>query len=116
MRPAVTSARQSSSTFEARWRMWAPSTVMMLCTLLSYIDRQTLAVLSPMILRDTGLSATDFGTILSFFSISYMLANPVWGSVLDYVGLRAGMAIAVAIWTLASTAHAWVSGFIGFAL
>jgi len=89
---------------------------MLVATLISYIDRQTLAVLSPMILKDTGLTAGDFGTILSFFSISYMLANPFWGSMLDYVGLRAGMAIAVAIWTLASTAHAWVSGFIGFAL
>jgi ACS family hexuronate transporter-like MFS transporter len=89
---------------------------MLAATLISYVDRQTLAVLSPMILKDTGLTAGDFGTILSFFSISYMLANPFWGSMLDYVGLRTGMAIAVAIWTIASTAHAWVSGFIGFAL
>lgn len=95
---------------------WTGPVVMLVATLISYIDRQTLAVLAPMILKDTGLTATDFGVILSFFSISYMLANPVWGSILDYVGLRAGMAIAVAIWTLSSTAHAWVTGFVGFAL
>jgi ACS family hexuronate transporter-like MFS transporter len=90
--------------------------VMLAATLISYIDRQTLAVLSPMILRDTGLTAGDFGVVLSFFSVCYMVANPLWGSVLDYVGLRAGMAIAVAIWTIASTSHAWVTGFIGFAI
>lgn len=88
---------------------------MMLCSLLSYMDRQILAVLAPTILRDTGLSAQSYGEIVSAFSIAYMLANPIWGSVLDYIGLRKGMSAAVAIWTVASTAHAWVSGFFGFA-
>ncbi|HTA45561.1 MAG TPA: MFS transporter [Bryobacteraceae bacterium] len=95
---------------------WTGPVVMLVATLISYIDRQTLAVLSPMILADTHLTAEDFSVVLSFFSISYMLANPVWGSVLDFVGLRIGMAIAVAVWTLASTSHAWVTGFIGFAI
>ncbi len=95
---------------------WLGPIVMLAATLVSYIDRQTLAVLSPMILHDTGLTAENFSVVLSFFSISYMIANPLWGSVLDFIGLRAGMAIAVAIWTLASTSHAWVGGFIGFAI
>lgn len=95
---------------------WTGPIVMLAASLISYIDRQTLAVLSPMILADTRLTAEDFSVVLSFFSISYMLANPVWGSVLDFVGLRIGMAIAVAVWTVASTSHAWVSGFVGFAI
>lgn len=98
------------------WRMWLPPGVMMLCTLLAYIDRQTLAVLSPTILSDTGLSAGAYGEALTCFSIAYMIANPLWGSLLDYVGLRAGMLAAVAIWTAASVAHGWVAGFVGFAI
>ena len=89
---------------------------MMLCTLLAYIDRQTLAVLSPTILADTHLSAERYAEALTFFSIAYMIANPLWGSVLDYVGLRAGMLAGVAIWTAASVSHAWVAGFLGFAV
>lgn len=89
---------------------------MMLATLIAYVDRQTLAVLSPMILADTGLSASNFADALSAFSIAYMLANPLYGSVLDRMGLRAGMAVAVAIWTVASAAHAVVLGFMGFAI
>jgi hypothetical protein len=38
------------------WRMWVAPTTIMLSTLLSYIDRQLLAVLSPMILQETGLT------------------------------------------------------------
>ena len=96
--------------------MWLPSGVLMLSTLLSYVDRQTLAVLSPTILHDTGLSAGDYGDVGSAFQFAYMIANPLWGSILDYVGLRRGMLAAVAIWTVASVSHAWVAGFWGFAI
>jgi MFS transporter, ACS family, hexuronate transporter len=88
---------------------------MMLCSWLSYVDRQILAVLSPEILRDTGLSAQSYTEIVSAFSIAYMIANPLWGSILDFVGLRLGMMAAVALWTAASSAHTWMRGFPGFA-
>src|SRR5262249_52544521 len=42
------------------WRVWTAPVTIMLATLLSYIDRQTLAVLSPMILKDTNLSAAQY--------------------------------------------------------
>ena len=88
----------------------------MLSTLLSYIDRQVLAVLSPTILLATGLSANAYANAISAFSIAYMIGNPLWGSVLDFVGLRLGMLIAVGLWTAASASHAWVTGFVGFAV
>ena len=67
--------------------MWIPVVAMMTCSWLSYVDRQALAVISPMILRDTGLSAASYADAISVFSILYMIANPLWGSLLDYVGL-----------------------------
>jgi ACS family hexuronate transporter-like MFS transporter len=95
--------------------MWVPVAVMMTCSCLSYIDRQALTVISPMILKDTGLSATAYTAVGAVFSIVYMIANPLWGSWIDYVGLRAGMLLAVGVWTVASASHAWVGGFVGFA-
>src|SRR4051812_40608728 len=71
---------------------WAGPIVMFLATLISYIDRQTLSVLAPTILPDVHLNATDFGYTLSAFSIAYMFANPIWGSILDRIGLPLGMA------------------------
>src|SRR5262245_58204016 len=88
----------------------------MLATLLSYIDRQVLAVLAPTILHDTGLSANQYTIAISAFSYAYMLGNPLWGSLLDNVGLRLGMLMAVGLWTAASASHAWVTGLLGSAV
>lgn len=90
--------------------------LMMGCSLLSYMDRQILAVLSPMILADLKLNARKYGEIVSSFSVAYMIGNPLWGAILDRIGVRRGMTIAVAIWTFACGAHAVLSGFLGFAI
>lgn len=88
---------------------------MLLVSLISYIDRNTLALLAPTILKDSHLSAEQYGWIISAFSVAYMAGNPLWGRWLDRWGVRAGMLLAVAFWTAASTAHAFVAGFAGFA-
>src|SRR5712672_2226210 len=97
-------------------RRWIPAFSMLAVSLISYIDRNTLAILAPTILRETGLSNREYGFIISAFSIAYMLANPVWGRILDRIGVRRGMTMAVSVWTIASAAHAFASGFRSFAL
>src|SRR5437867_5067201 len=116
-RPIVSTEEGATATQSAAgWLMWVAPATIMLSTLLSYIDRQLLAVLSPMILQETDLSAQSYTTAISVFSFAYMAGNPIWGSVLDKVGLRVGMLAAVTLWTAASTSHAWVGGFLGFAV
>jgi ACS family hexuronate transporter-like MFS transporter len=88
---------------------------MMLVSLLSYLDRNTLALLSPTILKETHLSGEDYGWVISSFSAAYMLGNPVWGRLLDRIGLRWGMLAAVALWSAASASHALCATFLGFA-
>ncbi|MEO8659552.1 MAG: MFS transporter [Bryobacteraceae bacterium] len=98
----------------ARPSTWLPVVTMMGASLLSYIDRQTLAVLAPTILRDTGLSVQQYAIIVSCFSLFYMAGNPLWGYWLDRLGLRRGMTLSVSLWTAASALHATLSGFWGF--
>jgi ACS family hexuronate transporter-like MFS transporter len=95
--------------------MWVPCLGMALCSWLSFVDRQVLTILAPTIIRDTGLSPQNFTDAASFFFLAYTLGNPLWGSVLDFVGLRAGMLLAVAVWTGASASHALMGSFVGFA-
>jgi len=98
------------------WQMWVPCVGMALCSWLSFVDRQVLNILSPTIIKDTGLTAADFTNATSFFFLTYTLGNPVWGSVLDRIGLRVGMLMAVGVWTAASMSHAMMASFAGFAL
>lgn len=100
----------------AGWRMWVPCIGMALCSWLSFVDRGVLGVLAPTILAETGMSAQDYGNVVFFFFLAYTFSNPLWGSLIDRLGLRVGMLLAVALWSAASASHALMSGFIGFAI
>jgi len=89
---------------------------MMLLSLISYVDRNVLAILSQTILRETGLSAEQYGWIISAFSAAYLVGNPAWGLALDRFGLRAGLAVSLSLWTIASASHAFVTTALGFAI
>jgi ACS family hexuronate transporter-like MFS transporter len=95
---------------------WSPIAAMMLLSFLSYVDRNTLAILSQTILRETGISAESYGWMISAFSAAYLVGNPFWGRALDRFGLRAGLFVSVALWTLASVSHAFVASAAGFAV
>jgi len=98
------------------WRMWVPCMAMAACSWLSFFHRAILAALAPTILKETGLTAQQFASINAYFFVAYTVGNPLWGSILDYVGLRVGMVLGVAIWTAASVSHAWVGAFVGFSV
>ena len=89
---------------------------MLLVSLISYVDRNTLALLIPTIMKETRLSAEQYRFIVSAFSVAYMNSNPVWGRLLDRFGLRIGMMAAVFFWTVASLMHSVASGFLSFAI
>jgi ACS family hexuronate transporter-like MFS transporter len=85
---------------------------MTLVSLISYIDRNTLALLAPTILASLALTNEQYGWAVSGFSWAYMLGNLAWGRWIDRFGLRIAMTAAVAMWTIASASHALVIGFL----
>jgi MFS transporter, ACS family, hexuronate transporter len=89
---------------------------MLLLSLLSYVDRNTLALLAPDILRKTALTAQAYGWTISAFSAAYLIGNPVWGRVLDRFGVRVGLAAAAAFWSCASASHALATSALTFAM
>jgi MFS transporter, ACS family, hexuronate transporter len=89
---------------------------MMMLSLLSYVDRSVLAILSPTILADLHLTVTQYGYAVSAFSICYMLANPLWGHWIDRRGLWVTVLVAVSVWSLASGSHAFMFGLGGMCL
>src|SRR5206468_12483667 len=109
-------AAETSSSFSVTWKMWVRCTAMAACSWLSFFHRTILGALAPTILSETGMTAQQFASINAYFFVAYTLGNPLWGSILDYVGLRIGMMLGVAIWTFASVSDGWMTAFIGFAM
>jgi ACS family hexuronate transporter-like MFS transporter len=97
-------------------RQWAPCVSMLLLSLLSYADRSVLAILSPTILGDLHMSATQYGYAVSAFSVCYMVANPVWGFWIDRKGVWVTILVAVGLWSVASGAHALMGGLLGMCI
>jgi MFS transporter, ACS family, hexuronate transporter len=115
--PVTQVASSSAATALAPgWRMWVPCIGMALCSWLSFVDRGVLGILAPTILNDTGMTAQDLGWVIFFFFIVYTFGNPLWGMLIDYLGLRRAMLLAVGIWTAASAAHAVMGGIVGFSI
>src|SRR5438105_2134192 len=88
---SASSCLSDSFTIHASVARWAPTTSMLLVSLISYIDRNTLSLLAPTIMKETHLSVEQYGFIVSAFSFAYMISNPLWGGVIDRIGLRIGV-------------------------
>ena len=77
----------------------------------SYIDRQTLAAIAPSVRSTFDLNHTQFGWLVSGFSMAYLVGAPVAGTVVDNLGARRGFALAVVLWSIVAGAHAFAYSF-----
>lgn len=82
-----------------------------LATISNYIDRQTINVLSPLLIRELGLDKVQFSQIAAVFLGAYTIGMTFWGRLHDRIGLRAGLAFCIAAWSLVAGLHALVAGF-----
>ena len=82
----------------------------------NYVDRQVLGILAPTLSRELRWTETDYAAIVSWFSVAYGLGLLVMGRVMDRIGVRAGLAIAVLVWSLAAMGHALVRTVAGFGI
>src|SRR5688572_7343968 len=76
------------SGFKLRGLRWWIITLIFLATVINYIDRQTINVLAPVLLKDLQLSKVEFGHVTSGFLLAYMLGMGLWGRIVDRIGTR----------------------------
>lgn len=100
---------------QGRYR-WAICAILFCVITINYIDRQILGVLKPVIEQDLGWSEVDYGNIVTAFQASYGLGLLLVGRWLDKVGTRRGVAIAIAVWSLAACFHAAARSVLSFML
>ena len=90
---------------------WVVLSIFVLSTALNYLDRLLLAALAPTLKSEFHLSNTQYGGVISVFSIVYALTAPVAGWFIDRVGLNAGITVSMAVWSLAGMATGLTRSF-----
>ena len=80
---------------------------------ISYIDRQTLSIVAPMLTKEFGLNNEQLGRILAAFLLAYTFGQLLAGRFFDRVGSRVAFAVSMGVWSLANTLTALAGGFWG---
>jgi ACS family hexuronate transporter-like MFS transporter len=88
---------------------WAFLVLVFVVTMVSYADRQFLALLKPVLDKQFGWTGADYGLMTTGFQIAIALALLGAGYFMDFVGLRWGFAIGLGGWSAAAMAHAAAS-------
>jgi ACS family hexuronate transporter-like MFS transporter len=83
---------------------WIAIGVFVLSSSLNYLDRLLLAALAPTLKLEFHLSNTQYGEVISVFSLVYAVMAPLAGWFIDTVGLNWGITISMAVWSLAGIA------------
>jgi len=113
-RLASTQSESSPAARTGRLRWWIVWTLFF-STVTNYISRQTFSVLSPAIVAEFHFTHTDLARILGAFQISYALTWLVGGVILDAIGTRLGLALAVIFWSLVNVLTGFAHSLAGFA-
>jgi MFS transporter, ACS family, hexuronate transporter len=95
----------------SRPRAWAVALTATFTMAVSYVDRQTLAVLAPTVQEKLHISDNAYGWLVSAFSIAYLVGAPLSGWLIDRVGARRGLLGAVLVWSAVAALHALAPGF-----
>lgn len=91
-------------------RAWILCLLLFAAAALCFLDRQVLSVLAPTITKEFGMSNTTYSRVVFAFVLSYTIMLALGGRVMDALGTRRGLALALSFWSLASAAHAFVMG------
>jgi len=95
----------------SRTHAWIIALAATLTMTVSYIDRQTLAVLGPVVTKALDMTDAEYGLLHSAFAFAYLLATPLCGWWIGRIGPRRGLVISVLIWSSVAAMHALVPGF-----
>ena len=93
---------------------WVLCGLLFLATTTNYLDRQVLGILAPVLQQELHWSESSYGNMIFCFTLAYALAYMLSGYVVDRFGTRKGYAIFVAVWSVSSAAHAFVTSVMGF--
>jgi MFS transporter, ACS family, aldohexuronate transporter len=96
---------------------WVICALLFFATTINYIDRQIIGILKPTLVAEFGWAdERTYAAIVFTFQLAYAIGLLLAGRVMDRLGTRLGLALAVVLWSVAAIAHAGAHWFPGLAL
>ena len=95
-----------------RWKMLA---LMLVGTIVIYVDRNVLGVLAPILKKELAFTTEQYSYVVSSFQLVYSFSQPVAGYLTDLIGPRVGYAVAALIWGAAAAMHGLSTGWVSMA-
>lgn len=86
------------------------TTLLLIGITINYVDRQVLSVLAPTLRKELGISSLEYSYILNSFLVVYAAMYAVAGRIIDLVGTRHGLGVAVIWWSAAEMLHGLANG------
>ncbi len=93
---------------------WWTIGLIMLGAILNFLTRSTLAVAAPTMMAELHISTQQYSYITGAFQVAIMF-QPAVGYAMDTIGLKLGLAIFAAAWSLICMAHGLAHSWQGFA-
>jgi MFS transporter, ACS family, aldohexuronate transporter len=93
---------------------WYIGGLLFLSTVVNYIDRQTFSVLGPYLKTEYQWSNSDFAWVLIAFRIAYTVGQTIAGRIVDRLGTRRGLSLAVLWYSVAAMLTSLAVGFRSF--
>ncbi len=94
---------------------WWVAALLLASTIVNYTDRQTLSVLAPYLKIEFRWSNSDFAIVIIAFRLAYSIFQLVAGRVLDVLGTKRGLSLAVLWYSAAAMATSLATGLKSFA-
>lgn len=95
---------------------WQVGGLLFLVTFVNFLNRLTIAVLSPVLMARLHLNSSQFASLTTSFLVAYTVSQALSGRLFDAIGTKLGFAITVAAWSVCSMAHALARGLVSFDL
>jgi ACS family hexuronate transporter-like MFS transporter len=104
----------ASASRPIRGLRWWIGFLLMISTIINYVDRQTLSVLAPYLKSDYGWNNGDFAKIVISFRLAYAIGQSVCGRLMDHLGTRRGLTLSVLWYSAAAMLTSLANGLRSF--
>lgn len=84
---------------------WSICALLFFSVALNYIDRNIIGILKAPLSEELGWSETDYAHIAAAFQFAYAFGYLFGGRMMDWLGVRRGLPLAVGLWSAAAAAH-----------